>query len=114
MIRSGDLRHKITIQEVTQTADGIGGFSEVWSDLYPTRAAIWPMKASETLDAMKLELKIDHRIRIRHPRTFEITADMRVKWFDHIAKVDKYFNIISIINPDKLNVMLELICLEEV
>ncbi len=114
MIRSGDLKHKIIIQERTRTADGMGGFSEVWSDLYPTRAAIWPMKATEVLDALKLELQVDHRIRIRHPRTFEIKADMRVKWFDHIAKVDKYFNIISILNIDKRNVMLELICSEEV
>lgn len=114
MIRSGDLKHKITIQERTRTEDGMGGFDETWSDLYPTRAAIWPMKATEVIDALKLELQVDHKIRIRHPRTFEITAANRVKWFDHIAKVDKYFNIISIINPDKRNVLLELICLEEV
>ena len=114
MIRSGDLKHSITIQERTQTADGLGGFTDTWSTLYPTRAAIWPMKATEVVDAMKLEHRVDHKIRIRHPRAFEIKADMRVKWFDHIAKVDKYFNIISIINPDKANVILDLICLEEV
>lgn len=114
MIRSGDLRHKVTIQEKTQTADGMGGFTETWSDLYPTRAAIWPMKAAEVLDASKLEHQVNHRIRIRHPRSFEITADMRVNWYDHVAKSDKYFNIISIINPDKRNVMLELLCVEEV
>ena len=114
MIRSGDLRHAITIEEKTQTADGMGGFTETWSRLYPTRAAIWPMKANEVLDNLKLELQVNHRIRIRHPRAFEIKADMRVKWFDHIAKVDKYFNIISIINVDKRNVLLELLCLEEV
>jgi SPP1 family predicted phage head-tail adaptor len=114
MIRSGDLRHKITIQERTQTADGMGGFTDVWSDLYPTRAGIWPMKANEILDNLKLELNVNHRIRIRHPRTFEIKADMRLKWFDHIAKTDKYFKIISIINPDKRNVLLELLCIEEV
>lgn len=114
MIRSGDLRHKITIQEKTQTADGMGGFSETWADLYPTRAGIWPMKASEVLDSLKLEHRVDHRIRIRHPRTFEITSDMRIKWHDQVAKSDKYFNIISIINPDKRNVLLELLCVEEV
>ena len=114
MIRSGDLKHKIIIQEKTGTADGMGGETLVWSDLYPTRAAIWPMKATEVVDAMKLEHRVANKIRIRHPRTFEIKADMRVKWFDHIAKVDKYFNIISIINVDKRNVLLELICSEEV
>lgn len=112
-MRSGDLRHKIIIQESVETSDGMGGATLTWQDLYPTRAAIWPIKASERLDAMKLELQVDHRIRIRHPRTFEITADMRVKWFDHIAKVNKYFNVISLINIDKLNVTLDLLCSEE-
>ena len=57
------------------------------------------MKATEVVDAMKLEHQVDHKIRIRHPRTFEITAANRVKWFDHIAKVDKHFNIISMALP---------------
>lgn len=113
-MRSGDLRHKIIIQEKTGVSDGLGGEIYTWSDLYPTRASIWPMKASETLDAMKLELKVDHRIRIRHPRTINITADMRVKWLDHVTNENKYFNIFSIINMDKRNVMLELLCWEEV
>lgn len=112
-MRSGDLKHVITIQESTPTADGLGGSTLAWSDLYPCRAAIWPMKAAERLDADKLELRVDHRIRIRHPRTINITADMRIKWHDHVAGIDKYFNIVSIINPNKMNVMLEMICLEE-
>ncbi len=112
-MRSGDLKHKIIIQEKTATKDGMGGFTHTWSDLLPTRAAIWPIKASERIDAMKLELQVDHRIRIRHPRTISITADMRVKWHDHVTGTDKYFNIFSIINPDKANVMLELLCSEE-
>lgn len=112
-MRSGDLRHVITIQEKAEVDDGMGGFILTWSDLYPCRAAIWPLKATERLDADKLELRVDHRIRIRHPKTINITADMRIKWHDHVAGIDKYFNIVSIINPDKRNVMLEMICLEE-
>ena len=113
MIRSGDLRHRIIIQEKALTSDGLGGYTETWSDLLPTRASIWPLKASETIDAMKLELKVDHRIRIRHPKTINITADMRVKWLDHVTNTNKYFNIFSIINPDKRNATLELLCSEE-
>ena len=112
-MRSGDLRHKIIIQQRTSTGDGMGGFTETWGDLYPCRAAIWPMKATERLDADKLELRVDHRIRIRHPKMLNITADMRIKWHDHVTDADKYFNIISIINPDKRNMMLEMLCTEE-
>ena len=113
-MRSGELRHKIIIQKRTATADGLGGFTETWSDLYPCRAAIWPMRANERLDAMKLEHRVDHRIRIRHPRMIDITADMRIKWRDHITDADKYFEIVGITNPDKRNFMLELLCTEEV
>ena len=113
-MRSGDLRHLIVIQERTGTTDSMGGYTDSWSDLYPCRAAIWPVRATEQLDAMKLELKVDHRIRIRHPRLMNITADMRIKWRDHITDEDKYFKIVGIINPDKRNIMLELLCVEEV
>jgi SPP1 family predicted phage head-tail adaptor len=113
-MRSGDLRHKITIQERTATADGMGGETLVWSDLYPCRASIWPISAKESIDADKLELKVDHRIRIRHPRMMNITADMRIKWLDHITNENKYFNIVSIRNPDKRNKMLEFLAWEKV
>ena len=113
-MRGGTLKHKIIVQEKTQTSDGMGGFTEVWSDLLPTRAAIWPLGAREQMDALKLELSVNHRIRIRHPRTISITADMRIKWHDHVTGTDKYFNIVSIINPDKKNIALEFLALEEI
>ncbi|MCP4568383.1 MAG: phage head closure protein [FCB group bacterium] len=112
-MRSGDLKHGIVIERATKTSDGIGGYTDTWSDYYSCRAAIWPMRASEILDAMKLELNVNHRIRIRHPRR-NITADMRIKWFDQIAEENKYFNIVSIINADKKNVMLEFLAIEDV
>ena len=113
-MRGGTLKHKIIVQEKTQTSDGMGGFTEVWSDLLPTRAAIWPLNAREQMDALKLELSVNHRIRIRHPRTISITADMRIKWHDHVTGTDKYFNIVSIINPDKKNIAMEFLATEEV
>jgi len=112
-MRSGDLRHLIVIQERTSTRSAIGGLTTTWADLYPTRAAIWPLKATELLDSMKLELSVTHRIRIRHLRTLNITADMRIKWHDPMTDTDKYFNIISLINVDKRNLILEMLCLEE-
>lgn len=113
-MRSGYLKHKIIIQEPTSTADGMGGSTITWSDLYPTRAAIWPLGARERLDMMKLEHHVDHRIRLRHPRMINITANMRIKWYDHVAETNKYFNIVAIINPDKHNMQLDLLVTEEV
>ena len=113
-MRSGALKHKIIVQEQSSVSDGMGGETLTWSDLLPTRAAIWPLSAREQMDALKLELSVNHRIRIRHPRTISITADMRIKWHDHVTGTDKYFNIVSIINPDKKNIAMEFLATEEV
>ena len=68
-MRSGNLRHRVSIQEQTDTPDGIGGFSVVWSaisGMSSVPAAIWPMSSKEQLDAMKLESVATHKIRIRY------------------------------------------------
>ena len=114
-MRAGTLKHYISIQEKTSTSDGMGGYTDVWNPIYSCRAAIWSLSANERLDTMKLEVAVDHRIRIRHPREIvEITEKHRIKWHDPMTGTDKYFYIISVINPDKSNKMLELIAREEV
>ena len=114
-MRAGTLKHNISVQEATLTSDGMGGETSVWSDIYQCRASIWSLSANERLDTMKLEVAVDHRIRIRHPREIvNITEKHRIKWHDPMTGTDKYFYIISAINPDKGNKMLELIAREEV
>lgn len=106
-MEAGSLRHVISIQEKTQTSDGMGGFTTTWADvsgLSSLRASIWPLRATERLDNAKLELSITHRIRIRYRAG--ITPDMRVKFGS------RYFNIRSIINPDERNKMLEFLAEE--
>ena len=110
-MRSGLLRHIVAIQEQTEVADGMGGASLTWaavSGMASVPAAIWPLKATERLDAMKLEMKVTHRIRIRHRSG--ITAKMRIYWSNKV----RTFNIISIINPDERNIMLDMICTEDI
>ena len=109
-MRAGNLRHTIAIQEETQTSDGMGGYTTSWSDVSgmgSVPAAVWPLKATERLDAMKLEHQLTHRIRIRYRSG--IDASMRIYWSDK----SKTFNIISIINPDERNIMLEFLATEE-
>ncbi|MBW1813427.1 MAG: phage head closure protein [Deltaproteobacteria bacterium] len=112
-MRAGTLKHKINIQESTQTADGLGGFTLAWSDIYSCRASIWPIQATERLDSMKLELQVTHRIRIRHPRSISITAKHRIKRHDHITGADEYYNIVSVIDQDTRHISLEFLAIEE-
>ena len=113
-MRAGTLRHKISIQAQTDTSDGMGGYTTSFTDVYSCRASIWTLNARERLDSMKLEVSADHRIRIRHPKAIlEVTEKHRVKWLDPATGTTVYFNIISIINPDRRNKMLEMIVTEE-
>ena len=82
-MRSGTLKHIISVQGQTATSDGMGGETLVWADIYTCRASIWSLSATERLDTMKLEVAVDHRIRIRHPRQIvNITEKHRIKWHD--------------------------------
>ena len=109
-MRSGELRHTIAIQVQTDTADNMGGFTTAWADVSgmgAVPASVWPLKSKEAIDALKLESPVTHRIRIRHRSG--ITTKHRIYWPDK----SKTFNIISIINPDERNIMLEIMAIEE-
>jgi SPP1 family predicted phage head-tail adaptor len=113
-MRAGDLRHFLTFQNSVEVSDGGGGFTTTWTDLYECRGAMWPLSSKEQMDAMKLELEVNHRIQIRHPRSINIDASHRIKWHDPITDTDKYFNIVSVRNREKRNITLEFLALEEV
>lgn len=89
----GALRHRITIEQPSRSADGYGGFTTSWS----TFASIWgevePVSARERMFAAKLEHNVTHKIRIRH--LSGVTTDMRVS-FD-----SRTFHIRGVINPSE-------------
>lgn len=108
-MRAGLLRHTISIQEQTETDDGMGGFTLEWNDvanMTAVPAAIWPLSAKESLDAMKLELQVTHKIRIRYRSG--ITAKNRIKFGT------RYFNIVSLINFEERNKTLDFLALEDI
>jgi len=108
-MRAGTLRHIIIIEEQSDASDGMGGFTNTWgtvTGMGAVPAAIWPFKATETVQAMQLEEKITHRIRIRYRSG--ITAKNRIKFGSRI------FNIISLINVDERNISLDILATEEI
>ena len=109
MMRAGPLRHVIAIQEQTDTADGQGGFTVAWSDVSgmgSVRAAIWPIKGAERMEAQKIELKSVYKVRIRYRSG--ITTKMRIYW----AQKTKTFNIIDMANFDERNKTIEFLVTE--
>jgi len=89
----------------TKTSDGLGGFKTVFvTHVSSVPAAIWPVSASEQVQANQTVMTISHRIRIRY------RANVRPSW--RIKFETRYFNIVSIINPNMENEMLDILCKE--
>lgn len=102
---ASDLNKRITLQYQTKTADGMGGPAVVtWNDAATIWAAIWPVSANETVAANATSMVISHRIRIRYRSVLK--ASWRVKFGN------RYFAIVSIINPNEAGEFLDLMTKE--
>lgn len=99
-----ELNKRIMLQSPVNAADGMGGFTVTWADEATVWAAIWPVSASETIQADKATMTATHRIRIRY-RT-AMNAAWRVSWSG------RYFNIVSVIEPNMAHVWLDILCKE--
>ena len=103
-MRAGDLRHRIELQATTKASDSMGGFTNTWVTQATVWAGIWPISASEQIQAAQAIMTISHRIRIRYRDN--VKASFRIKFGT------RYFNIVSIINPSEANKHLDLMVKE--
>ena len=107
-MRIGDLNKRIDLQAQTRIPDGMGGFSTVWTSMLPTgtliAAAIWPVSASETIQAAMPTMIITHRIRIR------FRSGLKASW--RINYAGRTFGIVSIIDPNMAHRFLDIMCKE--
>ena len=85
-------------------SNGMGGFITSYSTTATIFAAIWPVSAAETVQSMQPTMTISHRVRIRY------RSVLRASW--RIKFGLRYFNIVSVINPNEKNEMLDLMCKE--
>jgi SPP1 family predicted phage head-tail adaptor len=103
-MRIGDLRHRVTLQSATLTPDGMGGDTAVWGDVATVCAAIWPTSAREQIEGGQTSLEITHRVRIRY------RLNLRASW--RLKFGNRYFSIVSVVNPNERGAMLDLLCKE--
>jgi len=99
-----DLNKTIILQYKTMVPDGMGGYTTTWADAATVWAAIWPISANEQIQAMGQQMTITHRIRIRYRNT--IKASWRVKFGD------RYFNIVSVVDPNMAHRWLDIMVKE--
>jgi SPP1 family predicted phage head-tail adaptor len=103
-MRIGDLNKRVVLQRATSVADGMGGTTDTWTDQSEVWAAIWPTSASELVAANATTMVITHRVRIRY------RDDIRPTW--RVRYGERYFAIVSVVNPNENGVILDLLCKE--
>lgn len=104
-MRIGRLRHRVTVEQVTRTTDGQGGWTEAWGTLATVRAGVEPLRGQERFEAQKLNARISHKVVIRF--LSGVTAAHRVKFGD------RYLTIEGVVNINEKNQTMELYCSEE-
>ncbi len=67
MIRAGDLKHTMAIEEASQTSDGLGGFVTTYSNvsgMSKVSFALWPLKVDEITAYKVVQATMTHRLRM--------------------------------------------------
>jgi len=105
-MRAGSLRHKITFQQLTVANDTWGHSAETWTDQVTTYAALWTLRGTERMESLKLDNEITHKIRVRYKR--DLNPKMRIKFGE------RYFNILSMVDPDERHIYYEIMASEEI
>lgn len=88
-----DLRHRILIQKLVLTSDGMGGKTQLWVDLIPRAegadiddskvwASVVPVSSSERRFAERVEYQRSHKITMRYRG--DVTTTMRFIFNDEI------------------------------
>lgn len=102
-ISAGLYNNTLTLQTLTETADGQGGTTSAWTDAGSFRARISPLTNQERLMQNKVTNVCTHHI---YCDNMTVTTTDRIKWGT------VYFTIIGIINPSEAYDHLEILAQE--
>lgn len=89
-MKSGKLRHRITISRYTLTQDPLTGYeTETWADILANEPAAWlPGPGREWLASESLRSQIEGRFTVRwNPANAQIKAADRIAWDGKVYEV---------------------------
>lgn len=80
-----ELRHRLTIQTVTQTKDNEGGYTDVWSDTATYWGALYPIRAAQRFEYKTINVDATHVARFRGKLSIDETQ--RIKFGSRIFEI---------------------------
>lgn len=89
-MRAGQLRHRITIEEVTETQSSTGEVQESWSTFAERWAEMIGISGDERFAGEQFHGEVDHAFRIRH--LDGVTTKMRINYDSRIFDIKARFD----------------------
>lgn len=74
----GELRERVTIEQATRVADGVGGAAASWNERATVWASVAPLSGREMPTGERVEVHQSYRITIRYRD--DVTTAMRAIW----------------------------------
>jgi len=106
-MRSGRLRHRVTVQRNTPTRGDAGGRVDNWADLATVWASIWPLAGKEAVQGRAENAEVTHRVQLRWQSSL---ADLSPR--DRLIFAGRVLEIVGVVNVGERNRELELLCRE--
>lgn len=92
-IDPGALRTELSLQTVATSADGLGGFTENWTEFATVFGHVEPLTAESRYGAGQTLETVTHRITLRHRA--DVSSGMR------FSRQDRIFEIVTVHDPDE-------------
>lgn len=84
---ANELDQLITIQRVTQTADGLGGYTESWATLCTAWVKVTPLGGGERRQGEAVQAPQTYRMEGRADDVAAVTMSDRVSWDSRILNI---------------------------
>ena len=111
-MRAGEMRHKLVVQVVSETADGIGGVTKSWADSFTVYGRQQQYSGLERLEHQKLTGQNPIRFIVYYDS--RITQTHRIKWMPDGTATTKYLSIRGIFDTTGSRRSLIIDCMEDV
>ncbi len=99
------MKHRISLQAVSQVSDSQGGFTESWATFATVWASIRPAKGFEKFQAAQLQTPVTHKITIRYRP--DVTTKHRLLFGTRV------FGIKEALNRDEAKQYLDIQAIEQ-
>ncbi len=111
MVQAGKLRHVVQILNLATQQDAFGGPVTADAKVFATlRGSVEALAGKELYTAQQMVAEVTHKVTVRwYPG---IKAKMDVWFSTGSPVVTRQFQIMAVLNPDELNKLLILMCIE--